>query len=207
MYYGRAVTAADAAIELAAPLSPAGLRRAATPVTVLVGPEVRDRVERGRAYLRKVLAEPGRAVYGATTGFGALVGFAGRTDEADQCDNTLAHLTAGQGPDLATDLVRAALLTRAWSLARGASGVSARVVDGLAAMFGTTFVPAVPRYGSVGASGDLIPSRTPPRRCAVAVRPIWTVGGGRPPTRCGRPDWTRSPSTDGTRSPWSTARR
>ncbi|MFD0817370.1 aromatic amino acid ammonia-lyase, partial [Micromonospora zhanjiangensis] len=107
--------------------------------------------------LRKVLAEPGRAVYGATTGFGALVGFAGRTDEADQCDNTLAHLTAGQGPDLATDLVRAALLTRAWSLARGASGVSARVVDGLAAMFGTTFVPAVPRYGSVGASGDLIP--------------------------------------------------
>lgn len=124
---------------------------------MLVGPAVRDRVDRGREYLRTVLADDERPVYGAKTGFGALVGFAGRADEADQCDNTLAHLGAGQGPDLPADVVRAALLVRAWSLAQGVSGVSGHVVDGLAAMFGTTFVPAVPRYGSVGASGDLIP--------------------------------------------------
>nr|QEO73920.1 hypothetical protein [uncultured bacterium] len=52
---------------------------------------------------------------------------------------------------------RAALLLRTWSLSQGVSGVSAHVVDGLAAMLATTFVPAIPRYGSVGASGDLIP--------------------------------------------------
>ncbi|MGW4111047.1 aromatic amino acid ammonia-lyase [Actinosynnema sp. NPDC004786] len=147
----------DEPVDLAAPLRPADLHRAASPLAVLVGPAVRDRVDRGREYLRTVLADDDRPVYGAKTGFGALVGFAGRADEADQCDNTLAHLGAGQGPDLPADVVRAALLVRAWSLAQGVSGVSGHVVDGLAAMFGTTFVPAVPRYGSVGASGDLIP--------------------------------------------------
>jgi histidine ammonia-lyase len=144
-------------IDLAGPLRPADLRRVARPVPVVVDAAVRARVERAREFLRTVLQEEDRAVYGATTGFGALVGFAGRDEAADQCDNTLAHLGAGQGPDLPAGVTRAALLVRAWSLARGASGVSAPVVDGLAAMFATTFVPAVPRYGSVGASGDLIP--------------------------------------------------
>ncbi|WP_147942760.1 aromatic amino acid ammonia-lyase [Microbispora sp. CSR-4] len=143
-------------IDLSAPLRSADLRRAAAPVSVVVDASVRDRVERGRGFLRDVREEE-RPVYGATTGFGALVGFAGREDEADQCDNTLAHLGAGQGPDLPHEVSRAAILVRTWSLAQGASGVSAHVVDGLAAMFATTFVPAIPRYGSVGASGDLIP--------------------------------------------------
>ena len=145
------------AIDLAAPLRSPDLHRAAHPVSVVVGGSVRERVERGREFLRSVLAEQDRPVYGTTTGFGALVGFAGRADEADQCDNTLAHLGAGQGPDLTPEVSRAALLVRTWSLAQGASGVSAHVVDGLAAMFATTFTPAIPRYGSVGASGDLIP--------------------------------------------------
>ncbi|MDQ7911418.1 aromatic amino acid ammonia-lyase [Phytohabitans sp. ZYX-F-186] len=149
--------AADGRIHLADPLSLTDLRHAATPVSVVVDAAVRDRVRRGRDFLGAVLAEPERPVYGATTGFGALVGFAGREELADQCDNTLAHLGAGQGPDLSPDIGRAALLVRAWSLAQGASGVSAHVVDGLAAMFATAFVPAIPRYGSVGASGDLIP--------------------------------------------------
>ncbi|GGP75071.1 aromatic amino acid ammonia-lyase [Saccharothrix coeruleofusca] len=148
---------AEGPIDLGAPLSLTDLRRAAAPVPVVLGAPVRDRVERGREFLRSVLREQDRPVYGATTGFGALVGFAGRQDEADQCDNTLAHLGAGQGPDLPPEVSRAALLVRAWSLAQGVSGVSAHVVDGLAAMFATTFVPAIPRYGSVGASGDLIP--------------------------------------------------
>lgn len=138
-------------------MTTAHLLQAAAPLRVLVEPAVLDRVQRGREYLRKVLADDERPVYGAKTGFGALVGFAGRSTEADQCDNTLAHLGAGQGPDLPPDITRAALLVRAWSLAQGLSGVSAHVVAGLAAMFATTFAPAIPRYGSVGASGDLIP--------------------------------------------------
>ncbi|WP_218130723.1 aromatic amino acid ammonia-lyase [Lentzea albidocapillata] len=150
-------TASDTSVDLGSPLTVPHLQRASGPLPVLVGSDVLDRVERGRAYLRTVLADDERPVYGAKTGFGALVGFAGRSTEADQCDNTLAHLGAGQGPDLPLDIARAALLVRTWSLAQGLSGVSAHVVAGLSAMFATTFVPAIPRYGSVGASGDLIP--------------------------------------------------
>jgi histidine ammonia-lyase len=152
-----AIISTDVPVDLGEPLRRDDLRRAATPFPVVAGPAVRERVDRGREFLRSVLADDERPVYGAKTGFGALVGFAGRADEADQCDNTLAHLGAGQGPDLPGDITRAALLVRTWSLAQGVSGVSGHVVDGLAAMFATTFVPAVPRYGSVGASGDLIP--------------------------------------------------
>ncbi|MEU8664793.1 aromatic amino acid lyase, partial [Actinoplanes philippinensis] len=84
-------------VDLAAPLSIADLRAAREPITVLVGPAVRERLTAGRVFLAKVLGDD-RAVYGATTGFGALVGYAGRADQRDQADNTLAHLGAGQGP-------------------------------------------------------------------------------------------------------------
>jgi histidine ammonia-lyase/tyrosine ammonia-lyase len=151
-------------VSLTGPPDSAALRRAAAPLTVIVDDEVRARVDRGRRLFRALRHGDGgtaaageRPIYGATTGFGALVGYAGRADEADQCDNTLAHLGAGQGPDLPHEIVRAALLLRAWSLAQGVSGVSIEIVERLAAMFATTFSPAVPRYGSVGASGDLIP--------------------------------------------------
>ncbi len=147
-------------VQLTAPPDPAALRRAAAPLTVTVNDEARARVDRGRSFFHALRHGDGgekRRIYGADTGFGALVGYAGRSDEADQCDNTLAHLGAGQGPDLPHEIVRGALLLRTWSLAQGYSGVSAEVVERLAAMFATTFSPAVPRYGSVGASGDLIP--------------------------------------------------
>ena len=143
-------------VDLAAPLLIADLCRAADPLTVVIGPEVRDRLTGSRAFLNKVLGDD-RAVYGNTTGFGALVGYAGRADQAEQADNTLAHLGAGHGPDVDPGVVRATMLVRAWSLAQGASGVSPHVVDALAAMLATTFTPAMPRFGSVGASGDLIP--------------------------------------------------
>ncbi|BCY08325.1 aromatic amino acid ammonia-lyase [Actinoplanes sp. L3-i22] len=143
-------------VDLAAPLRIADLRAAREPITVRITPEVRERLTAGRAFLAEVLGDD-RAVYGATTGFGALVGYPGRADQRDQADNTLAHLGAGHGPDLDPDLARATLLVRAHSLARGASGVSPHVVDALADALGTTFAPAMPRLGSVGASGDLIP--------------------------------------------------
>lgn len=151
-----AVTGKPYRVDLSAPLRPTHLRRAAAPLEIEIGDEVRERVGRCRDYLRTLL-DGSRQVYGSTTGFGALVGFAGRADEADQCDNTLAHLGAGQGPDLPLAVTRAAMLVRVWSLAQGASGVSPHVLDGLAGMLRTSFAPAIPRFGSVGASGDLIP--------------------------------------------------
>ncbi|MET8763608.1 aromatic amino acid ammonia-lyase [Lentzea sp. NPDC004782] len=132
------------------------LESASEPVDVVLDQAVRERVASGREFVMRCLAER-RAVYGATTGFGPLVGFVGRDTDSEQCENLLSHLTAGQGPDLPVPIVRAAVLARLSSLAMGRSGVSASVLDALAAMLRTTFTPAVPRLGSVGASGDLIP--------------------------------------------------
>jgi histidine ammonia-lyase/tyrosine ammonia-lyase len=144
-------------ITTATTLDLAGLEEAAGgPVEVTFGPEVRERISECREFaLRRI--EDDRPVYGATTGLGPLVNFRGREDSADQCDNVLAHLTTGQGPDLGSDVVRAAMLVRLRSLCRGHSGVSIEVTDALAAALGTTFTPAVPRLGSLGASGDLVP--------------------------------------------------
>lgn len=153
----------SAAIDLTSPVLVDGgrldlerLEHAAEPMPLAFGEGVLDRVGACRAYLDRCLAT-GRAVYGATTGFGPLVVYSGRDDAADQCANALAHLGAGQGPDLEPGVVRAAMLVRLWSLARGRSGVTPQVVEGLAAALGTRFAPAVPRLGSLGASGDLIP--------------------------------------------------
>ncbi|MYS69042.1 aromatic amino acid lyase, partial [Streptomyces sp. SID5926] len=87
-------------VPLTGPLDPAVLPRAAQPLTVTVDEEARARLDRGRRLFHALRHGPGgtdRRIYGADTGFGALVGYAGRTDDADQCDNTLAHLGAGQG--------------------------------------------------------------------------------------------------------------
>ncbi|HET9255819.1 MAG TPA: aromatic amino acid ammonia-lyase [Pseudonocardiaceae bacterium] len=138
------------------PLTPIMLERAASPVTVTVTDQTADLVRRGRGFLEQCLL--GEApIYGSTTGFGPLVVFNGRADHADQCDNALRHLTVGQGPDLPLEVVRATVMVRLWSLSRGRSGISLGVLDALRAMLATSFTPAVPSLGSVGASGDLVP--------------------------------------------------
>ncbi|MEU5255560.1 aromatic amino acid ammonia-lyase [Streptomyces longwoodensis] len=147
---------ASPVLSLPARLTPADLERAAGPIDVRITPGARARVAEGHAFLTARLRS-GAVVYGASTGFGPLVGYGGRTEAADQCDNVLAHLTCGQGDDLPPPVVRAMLLVRLAALARGHSAVTPGVLDSLAAVLRTDFAPAVPRLGSVGASGDLIP--------------------------------------------------
>ena len=137
-------------------LTTALLERAANPVRVTFDQAVLDRVAGCRMFMVDCLAA-GRQVYGATTGFGPLLDFPGRDGATEQCDNVLHHLTAGQGEDLEPAVVRATMLARLWSLSQARSGVSPLVLETLATLLGTSFAPVVPRLGSVGASGDLIP--------------------------------------------------
>ncbi|MBY8887025.1 aromatic amino acid ammonia-lyase [Streptomyces sp. PTM05] len=144
-------------LSLDATLTMEMLERAAQPIEVLIPDAMMAQVERGHAFVQKILAEGGQPVYGATTGFGPLVDFHGRTAQEDQCDNALQHLTAGQGPDLPLPVVRAAMLIRLRSLSCGLSGISPAAIEALRAALATAFTPAVPTLGSVGASGDLVP--------------------------------------------------
>ncbi|WP_228688194.1 aromatic amino acid ammonia-lyase [Amycolatopsis keratiniphila] len=127
------------------------------PLDVVLSDDAIARITRGRHFVEDVLGGDGRPVYGATTGFGPLVIFEGRDSATEQCDNVLQHLTVGQGADLPVPIARASVLVRALSLAQGLSGASVSTVDALCRMLSTGFAPAIPTWGSVGASGDLVP--------------------------------------------------
>ncbi|MCP2249172.1 HAL/PAL/TAL family ammonia-lyase [Lentzea aerocolonigenes] len=150
------VGTSSAALNLAAALEPAHLELARGPLSVQMPADVRERVARCREFVLQVSGS-GREIYGVTTGFGPLVEFAGRADGAGQSDNTIIHHIVGHGELMPPAVARAAVLARLYSLAQGRSGVSEHVVESLIAVLDTEFAPAVPRLGSVGASGDLQP--------------------------------------------------
>ena len=72
--------------------------------------------------------------------------------------NLLEFLSCGVGEALPEAAVRAAILLRANALARGFSGVRLVVIERLLDLLNHRITPMVPRFGSVGASGDLCPS-------------------------------------------------
>ncbi len=116
----------------------------------------RDRVARCARFVKEH-AEAGHAIYGLSTGFGPLVSFSASADALAQGSGLLNHLRTGQGDMLSPAVARAMLLARAWSMGQGHSGVSVEVLDALSAALATAWAPAVPEWGSVGASGDLAP--------------------------------------------------
>src|SRR6266700_4807079 len=69
----------------------------------------------------------------------------------------VARHAEGVGPPVDTEVVRATMLLRARTLAMGMSGVRPVLADALIAMLNAGITPVVPRYGSVGCSGDLAP--------------------------------------------------
>ena len=93
--------------------------------------------------------------------FGASTGAAAALVAASQRPQVTTVVSRGGRPDLAGNYlpeVRAATLLRIVTFATGASSVRNEVVDALAELLNRGVTPVVPRYGSVGASGDLMPS-------------------------------------------------
>ena len=70
----------------------------------------------------------------------------------------MRHLSCATGQPLPATMVRAAMLLRLATFATGCSAVRPELVDALADLLNRGVIPVVPRYGSVGASGDLMPS-------------------------------------------------
>lgn len=103
---------------------------------------------------------PVEPIYSINTGFGSLAGrqaFATAQDAAELSRRLIISNASGVGRYLDEEVVRAAMLVRTASLTRGYSAVRAVVPQTLAAMLNAGVFPAVPEYGSLGASGDLIP--------------------------------------------------
>lgn len=125
---------------------------------VQLAEEARARVLASRAVIDRALGT-NLPIYGVTTGFGKLSDVRIPHDEIQQLQlNLLRSHACGVGEMLPEPEVRAAILLRANSLAKGYSGVRPEIVDILMGILNKRVHPLVPSRGSVGASGDLAPS-------------------------------------------------
>ena len=125
---------------------------------VELAPNCRARIEIGRARLDELLAR-GERIYGVNTGIGGNVGISLAPGQMDALQhNIVRQLSCATGQPLPHDVVRAAALLRIVTFLSGASAVRVDLVDSLAALLNAGVTPVIPRYGSVGASGDLMPS-------------------------------------------------
>jgi len=126
-------------------------------VRIELSRSARERMRASRAVVDRAVAD-GRVVYGVTTGFGELKDRHIPADDVRTLQvNLLRSHSAGVGQGASRDVVRAMLLLRAASLAKGFSGARPEVVEMLLAMIERQVTPVVPIQGSVGASGDLAP--------------------------------------------------
>ncbi len=114
-------------------------------------------IEESAKYVEEV-AKRGEIVYGVTTGFGELCNeIINKKDVARLQENLLKSHASGTGIPLSEREVRASIIVRANSLAKGYSGIRKVTLEKLLELLNKRIYPYVPAYGSVGASGDLAP--------------------------------------------------
>lgn len=104
------------------------------------------------------IVESDQVVYGINTGFGAMSRVkVGKTDLAKLQLNLIRSHACGVGDYMAPEHVLMMMAIRANSLAVGRSGIRVEVVETMLQLLNARLSPAVPRIGSLGASGDLAP--------------------------------------------------
>lgn len=124
---------------------------------VALDPMAIPAIERSRAAVERLVAE-GAIAYGITTGFGRFKDKLISPEQVQQLQlNLVRSHAAGVGPALDEMIVRAMLLVRANTLARGHSGVRLLLIQFLMDMLNRGVHPRIPAQGSLGASGDLAP--------------------------------------------------
>ena len=117
----------------------------------------RQRIGASRAVIERAIRGE-QPVYGVTTGFGELKDRRIAPEQVRELQmNLLRSHAAGVGAAAPRDVVRAMLMLRAASLARGHSGCRVELVQMLVDLLEADVTPIVPLEGSVGASGDLAP--------------------------------------------------
>ncbi|MFW6190415.1 MAG: histidine ammonia-lyase [Candidatus Bipolaricaulota bacterium] len=120
--------------------------------------EIRGRVKESRNALEELMDETDRPIYGINTGFGDLVREEIPEEKRrDLQENLVKSHSAGVGDPLSEETVRAIIALRANSLGRGNSGIRLVVLERLVELLNSGVTPYVPKKGSLGASGDLIP--------------------------------------------------
>lgn len=116
-----------------------------------------DKINLSRNYVEEII-RGNEHVYGINTGFGALSSVIIPKDKLEQLQlNLIRSHACGVGDYFEEDSARAIILLRANTLARGFSGIKLSTLEKMLEILNKEVTPAIPKQGSVGASGDLAP--------------------------------------------------
>ncbi|MEI2618386.1 MAG: histidine ammonia-lyase [Thermomicrobiales bacterium] len=149
---------------------------------VELGENAYQRMRHTRAYIDEAAAHD-RPVYGVTTGFGGLASvLIPAAARAEMQHAILRSHSAGMGPAIEPEVVRALILLRAATLAKGYSGARPIVAEGLIKLLNAGIVPYIPVFGSLGASGDLAPLS---HASLLLIGEGWVVGEHNQPAPSG----------------------
>jgi histidine ammonia-lyase len=127
-------------------------------VSAELAPEAHEPMLAARELVERVAHGASEHTYGVNTGFGRFVSKTIPDELTEELQLRLLRSHAcGVGEPYPVEVVRAAMLLRANTLAKGFSGARVETVELLLACLERGIVPHVPARGSVGASGDLAP--------------------------------------------------
>src|SRR5687768_3641138 len=118
----------------------------------------REAMGRARDVVERAAHGTTEHTYGVNTGFGRFVSSEIPEELTSELQLRLLRSHAcGVGEPYPREIVRAALLPRANTLAKGYSGARVETAELLVECLNRNVLPRVPSRGSVGASGDLAP--------------------------------------------------
>lgn len=118
----------------------------------------RNKMRAARELVERAAHGGSEHTYGVNTGFGRFVSRSIPEELTEELQLRLLRSHAcGVGEPYPDEIVRAAMLLRANTLAKGNSGARIETVELLLACLERGVLPVVPSRGSVGASGDLAP--------------------------------------------------
>ncbi len=122
-----------------------------------LSPSLIERVKHLRERIKSFTAE-GRVMYGINTGFGALKDTVILPNHLKDLQHNIVRSHAvGVGEPVSEQVSRGMLFLLINSFSKGYSGVRPALLQRLVDMLNAGVHPVVPRWGSVGASGDLAP--------------------------------------------------
>lgn len=124
---------------------------------IAISEEVKENIVASQKLLIDLIKND-RIIYGVNTSLGGLVDWLVPTEQAEVLQkNLIAAVATNVGTYLDDHIVRAAMMARLNSLARGNSAISLENYTKLLDMFNLGVIPCIPCKGSLGASGDLGP--------------------------------------------------
>ena len=107
--------------------------------------------------LNKILLND-KPVYGINTGFGVFANKSIKDNQLKKLNrNLILSHAVGTGEPISEEIVRAAMLVRVNTLAKGFSGIRLEVINAIVEALNKKVRPVIPSQGSLGSSGDLCP--------------------------------------------------